>query len=378
MEKSNVNGLDCTNKYVQGTVWKWSRKEYSDNTAGVQSSERPVLIISNDTYNAFSQSVNCVSITSVLKESPVHVPIYINMDSHIQCEQIHTVSKSELTEFKGVVQPIVMSNVKAKIRMQFDMSEDRGVDLLNIIKKSIDELIVKSNRPLPTKNIELLNIIKDNLHELNKKANKGFGLPEIENDFIKYLTNINDTYETINKEISTIKSLLDNKNTVNINPPVKPIVETKISDNSGDLINIVGKDKKSQTIRDEKIEPKSVSRRGRGNQRKYTDEDKKFIADVNNPIEELMKKYGYKKIYAQKMRKYFQERLKDDNKKEKAINNIEETDTHQKHMRYSDEDIRFITDKKNSIAAVVKKYGFDNKSAAYRARNYLKRAYLKK
>jgi hypothetical protein len=40
-------------------------------------------------------------------------------------------------------------------------------------------------------------------------------------------------------------------------------------------------------------------------------------------------------------------------------------------------DILFITDKKNSIDSLIKKYGFADKAAAYRTRGYLKRAYIK-
>jgi mRNA-degrading endonuclease toxin of MazEF toxin-antitoxin module len=47
--------------------------------------------------------VNCVAISSQLKESPVHVLLHMEKDSHIMCEQIFTVSKTELTDFMGNV-----------------------------------------------------------------------------------------------------------------------------------------------------------------------------------------------------------------------------------------------------------------------------------
>jgi len=366
MEKGNLNGLDSTNKYTQGSVWKWVRKEYTGNTAGVQSSERPVLIISNDTFNARSQSVNCVSITSVLKESPVHVPIYITMDSHIQCEQIHTVSKNELTEYKGTAPAAVLSNVKAKIRMQLGMHEDKSTELLNSIKRSIDELSAKkSAKPIPSENTAILNAIKDNLHDLNKKADKGFGVPDIENDVVRFLTNIHNYYIEIKADINAMKDVYGKNSTENT-------VKTAVSDI---VAKAAGGDETDRSVK--------TGGRGRGKQRQYTDEDKRFIADKNNPIEVIAEKYGYTKQYAHKMRHYFKNKLNiNDDGQESDItpnagNDKETPAKHTKHMRYTEEDILFITDKKNSIAALIKKYGFEDKKAAYRVRNYLKRAYIK-
>jgi mRNA-degrading endonuclease toxin of MazEF toxin-antitoxin module len=358
MGNGNVNGLHNTNKYVQGSVWKWTRKEYAGNSAGVQSSERPVLIISNDTFNAHSQSVNCVSITSILKESPVHVPLYITMDSHIQCEQIHTVSKSELVEYKGMVPAGILSNVKVKLRLQLDMGEDRTVILFDSIKKSMDELAAKSGvkNALP-ENTALLNAIKDSLHDLNRKANKGFGIPELENDMIRILTNIQANYETLKADIGTIKSSFGKNEPINPINPIQPVKPAEPAAAAG-------------------------GKRGRGKQRKYTQEDKRFIADENNSIGEIAEKYGYTKPYAYKMRHYFRSRLDNNNNDDDTdtAEDIRENngDKHQKHMRYTEEDILFITDKKNSIDVVVKKYGFADKAAAYRARGYLKRVYIKK
>jgi len=298
------------------------------------------------------------------------------MDSHIQCEQIHTVSKTELTEYKGMVPAGILSNVKAKIRIQFDMSEDRTMILFDNIKKSIDELAAKPNaKGSSAENITLLTAIKDSLHDLNKRADKGFGIPELENDVIRILTNIEATYKTIKEDINIIKSVAD-KNT-----PIKQEQPAAVPD-----IEI----KPAETIK-----PVTTgSKRGRGKQRKYTEEDKRFIADKNNPISVIAEKYGFTKQYAHKMRHYFRTRLNNSGQEVEVIEtveNIEETvglsetaenieveqNKQTKPTRYSEEDIKFITDKKNSIASIVKKYGFADKAAVYRTRGYLKKAYVK-
>jgi len=325
MDKNNINNLDYVHKYVQGSVWKWIKKESLADISGGLPNEKLVLIISNDTFNTYSPNVNCIFISSILKESPVHVPVYISADSHIQCEQISTAPKSELTDFKGIIPPSVLSAVKAKIRIQFNMSEDKNTELLSVIKKNTDEL--------------------------KAKVAEGFGIPELESEYVKFLSNINNSYEEIKSDIAAIKSIIDN---------------------TGDEIRT----------------------RGKSSQRKYTREDKKFIADASNSIDKLVERYGYSKPYAYKMRNYFQKRLKINTNEPKISkltdNEYDEYDDftdgsqteqkiekHRKHMKYSEEDIRFITDTKNSIRSIIEKYGFDGNKAAYRTRNYLKRTYQK-
>ena len=71
---SNINNLEHSNKHTQGSIWKWVND--AEKKQGVQSSGRPVLIISNSGFNYHSLVVNCVTITGQLRESPVHVPVY--------------------------------------------------------------------------------------------------------------------------------------------------------------------------------------------------------------------------------------------------------------------------------------------------------------
>jgi hypothetical protein len=82
------------------------------------------------------------------------------------------------------------------------------------------------------------------------------------------------------------------------------------------------------------------------------------------------------------MRHYFRSRLDnlDDSDTAEEVKEVKEEndDKHQKHMRYTEADILFITDKKNSIDAIVEKYGFADKAAAYRVRGYLKKVYVKR
>ena len=79
------------------------------DTGSVQKDRRPVVIISNDTGNRFSNTCVCAMVTTKNKNSlPTHVDVLIkafrnygNTNSVVELEQIRTVDKSLLTEKLG-------------------------------------------------------------------------------------------------------------------------------------------------------------------------------------------------------------------------------------------------------------------------------------
>jgi hypothetical protein len=190
------------------------------------------------------------------------------------------------------------------------MSEDRTAELFASIKKSIDELSSKSNvRTSAPASTELLNAIKDSLHDLNKKANKGFGLPDIENEFVKLMTNVHNNYETIKSEINTIKSLFDKNNTGNINTSADFDKEIKSPDNAGKA-----------------TPPTPSTGQGKGKQRRYKEEDRNFIMDKKNSIDTIMNIYGFDRNYASKLRHLFKKQLKDGVQETGAVNDANDNE----------------------------------------------------
>ena len=271
----NINNLEVINKFIQGSIWKWESKS-RDETEGVQSSYRPVLIISNNTFNDFSPSVNCITITSQLKDSPVHVPIFLEKDSHLQCEQIHTVSKTELIEYMGIASNSTMSTVKAKLKIQLDMGADKSIELLSSIKKSVDLL--------------------------NDKVDKNLGgIPIIEDEILKMLIN----FESIVKRFEIEKNLkTDTAEEINTKEIVRSddFIKTVMSEETSHL-----KTKKAKVPK--QSEPEGGKNRTRRSNRQYTEEDMIYISDNSNSIESLMEKYGYNKANAHRMRWYFKNKL---------------------------------------------------------------------
>jgi hypothetical protein len=281
--------------------------------------------------------VNCVAISSQLKESPVHVPLHMEKDSHIMCEQIFTVSKTELTDFMGNVPNSILLSVKAKLRIQFDMSTVRNTELFNNIKKSIDEL---------NTNPEIMDSIKENLEMLNEKADKGFGVPNIENDFLGLVMNLENSIKKLIADVEELKSANGQgikKADVEIIPKETPGIKTE-------------KTKKKR--------------------REYTHEDKVFIADKNNSIKSLMEKYGYDKTTAHKMRAYFKKRLADGKETKSSPQQPDDGSKNDKraYRKLTEADKNFILDKNNSIETIMEKYDFDSRQAVSWKRASLKKS----
>ncbi|MEG1565395.1 MAG: type II toxin-antitoxin system PemK/MazF family toxin [Bacilli bacterium] len=101
-------------KYLRGQIW-WCNCVYDVNSSDrdiklgdnqkvfdhIQKGMRPVLIISNDTGNKFSETVQVVPCTSAEKNSlPTHCSFYIDkIKNTFLCEQIRTVNKSDLKTY---------------------------------------------------------------------------------------------------------------------------------------------------------------------------------------------------------------------------------------------------------------------------------------
>ena len=244
---------DVLNLYIQGSVWIWKKNEYSPNVEGVQSSRRPVLVISNNIFNQWSPVVNCLTITSIIKDSPVHEPVTIDFPSHIQCEQIHTINKGELIKYKGVVPQSTLSNVKDKLRLQLDISTERNYKLLTLIKRDIEEIRIKTDSILSS--------------------------PTLNQNFCDVLTDIHAFSVQFSGKLNA-KSFCSQESPIIAN---NGIAQHSYVVNTNSSIASTGRTK-----------------------RKYSDEDILYILDNANTLEDLVKRFNYKnKSSARSTRTYF-------------------------------------------------------------------------
>lgn len=84
----------------RGTVWWWSPSEV--NSGHVQQGERPVIILSNNECNQYSDTVTVVPCTSQIKKLyPHQVELQIaNREAVALCGQIRTIPADELVNYK--------------------------------------------------------------------------------------------------------------------------------------------------------------------------------------------------------------------------------------------------------------------------------------
>jgi len=315
--------FENVSKYVQGSIWHWNNKR--ELIPGVQGMDRPVLIISNDKFNESSGVVTCATITTTLYDSPVHVPIHITADCHIQCEQIQVIAKEELGSFKGLLPESVMAQVKEKLKIQFNIGADRNTDILLGITKQISNLDKKVTG--------VVNDVNASVALLLEQAERGFGLPNVETDFLKLVLDLNSAMEKIATEVDKIKAA--------------PAPVEAPADELEPIVRVI------------------KSRTGQKH-RRYTDEEKAIITDPATTVEAIMEKFGFDKPAALKTKNYFIKRgggQSDPN-----------TDRH-KGKRLTQAEMCFIADPANSIELIMEKFGYKRTSAQnarYRCRKILK------
>lgn len=88
-------------------------------------SDRPGLVISNDTSNKHSGVVTIVYLTTSKKKRmrPTHVPVMSGPQQAIaMCEQVFTVDKSRLSTFIGHVNDDTMAYIESALMFQFGIN----------------------------------------------------------------------------------------------------------------------------------------------------------------------------------------------------------------------------------------------------------------
>ena len=186
-------------KFKRGSIWfidappiKKGERRYP----GMQIGSRPIVIISNDEYNRISSTVNYLTITSNINNAPdenTRVKIIINDDypiSDIQCEQIFTVSKEYIKNFKGFLSDEKMKEVDITLSKHLNLiiNKDDNIDnkkLINIKDKEVKTNNQKdnSNKDLEPEN----NKRKDKEVKINNQKDNSNNDLEPENNKRKYI-----------------------------------------------------------------------------------------------------------------------------------------------------------------------------------------------
>jgi len=220
------------NKYLHGTLWGWMPGEFA-------------LIISSDEHNNRNSEIVCVSVSRTKGDS-------ISIEN-IQCGQIHTVGKSALIDFKGAVPAPVLSAIKSKIRVLFNMGEN--VENLQSLKESAAKLIGELSKIEQPSGVE---------YETEAPLNT-----EVK------------TAPTINEEVSTSESLFDSET---------------LHDGASEPATAKKQKKSAKSQRGRKLQEPEISKRTgkpKREMRSYSDEDEVFVLDEKHTTAEIMERFGY-------------------------------------------------------------------------------------
>ena len=125
---NNINFIDAKNHSITcGDIWMANIPERDGN---IQGGHRPVLVVSNDKNNKFSNIVNVVPMTTKMNKRnlPCHVEIWdyqkygLTAPSTIMVEQITTINKENLRYYMGEINDVdMLMRIFRAMQVQFPM-----------------------------------------------------------------------------------------------------------------------------------------------------------------------------------------------------------------------------------------------------------------
>lgn len=146
-------------KYVRGQVW-WCKNSYDVSNGDreldksdkqklfdhIQKGIRPVLIISNNVGNKFSETVQVIPCTSADKKTlPTHCSFYIEkVRNTFLCEQIRTINKTDLVTYLATLDEKEMEEVErcSQISLGIVQPTHREKIVLGINEESSENIII--------------------------------------------------------------------------------------------------------------------------------------------------------------------------------------------------------------------------------------------
>lgn len=144
-------------KYLRGQVW-WCKNIYDVNSGEreldledkqklfdhIQKGMRPVLIVSNDTGNKYSDTLQVIPCTASEKTSlPTHCSFYINkIKNTFLCEQIKTINKTDLSAYLITLDDTEMSKVEECFKIALGIIKPTQFTKISIGVEETDKNII--------------------------------------------------------------------------------------------------------------------------------------------------------------------------------------------------------------------------------------------
>jgi mRNA interferase MazF len=124
-------------RFKRGQIW-WLRdiKEYDGS---VQGGSRPVIIISNDYNNRFSNNLTVIPCTSqVKKDLPTHIKFEINGLSTVLAENIKTVNQDRIGNYIGTCDNELICKIDEIIKVALGLKTIIQAEKVEITKEDIE------------------------------------------------------------------------------------------------------------------------------------------------------------------------------------------------------------------------------------------------
>ena len=92
-----------------------------------QGGYRPVLIVQNDIGNRYAPTVIAAIITSRSSKADLPTHVWLNAEcglplaSMVECEQVRTLDKSRLKDFKGIVSDEIMQEIDKGLKISLGL-----------------------------------------------------------------------------------------------------------------------------------------------------------------------------------------------------------------------------------------------------------------
>lgn len=154
----------------RGAIYWIEQSQYRPAVGSVQQPGRPGIVVSNDTNNAYSRTVEIVYLTGrPKKELPTHCTINSTGKTSIAlCEQITTVSTEQLRDYIGQCTDGEMAEIARCITISLDLQypeDDEPIFYTNEERKDLTTTIRQLERCLAVANarVELLQEMYNNL-----------------------------------------------------------------------------------------------------------------------------------------------------------------------------------------------------------------------
>lgn len=170
----------CFSRFKRGQIWKIfksaseAKRGMEDRDNHLQEKTRTWLIISVDVSNDNAPILNCVPMTSRLRELPCHVKVTMEKcECMVLCEHITTINKADLesAQFIGILNEFYMKKVEIALANQLGLSIQ--IPSAEALKQFVEKLANLKSQDIKARSQE---VTDDYVLDLATKLETVFGI----------------------------------------------------------------------------------------------------------------------------------------------------------------------------------------------------------